>query len=49
MQRWLNASQSDSERFVRELSVQLEDLEGMKVNKIDVSEGFENATIDAEY
>lgn len=49
MQRYLNASPSQSERFVRELSIQLEDLEGMKVNKIDVSEGFNNAVIDAEY
>ncbi|TAG56648.1 MAG: hypothetical protein EAZ27_04455 [Cytophagales bacterium] len=49
MQRYLNASPSQSERFVRELSIQLEDLEGMKINKIDISQGFNNAIIDAEY
>jgi hypothetical protein len=49
IQRYLNASASESERFVRELTIQLEDIEGMKVNKIDVSQGFNNTVIDAEY
>lgn len=47
--KYINASQSQQDNLTRELNVQLGDLEAMKINKIDMSEGIEKILIDAEY
>ncbi len=47
--RYINASQAEKDRLERELNVQLRDLEGMKINSIDTSQGIEKLFIDAQY
>jgi hypothetical protein len=47
--RFINAPLSEEDRFVRLINEQIGTLEGMKINKLDVSNGFGNVELDAVY